>query len=324
MASLLQPDRNSKHNDNNSFKYKLDCQTLIDNHKKTNTNTDTNPDTQNWLHLVKQIEHDSPDYTLYNALLEKHKQIVVKIGPPKLENEYEIGKLLDTLKIPTFLGYICMFSCLDDFFTFKGKTEEEKAFLNSKRTSLCKKDGEQINILVMPYINNGTIDKYKWTKQNFDTLKNVIKHIVITILYSALTIGFIHTDAHLGNIMIQKTNRKIIKYGDFYELEIIGGIMPIIMDYDKAQIQGESVNLVLVYNDIRKLFNLLDAELKIKFNISKILDLIWTLTNKHISITTDLCNKLLYKIDSLEIYLDLNDIPSMPSFLLPVSSRNLK
>ncbi len=322
MASLLQPDRNSKHNDNNSFKYKLDCQTLIDNHKNTS------PDTENWLHLVKQIEHDSPDYilynALYNALLEKNKEIVVKIGPSKLQNEYEIGKLLDTLKIPTFLGYICMFSCLDDFYTFKGKNKEEKAFLNSKRTSLCKTDGEIINILVMPFINSGTIDKYKWTKHNFDILKNVIKHIVITMLYSALTIGFIHSDAHLGNIMIQKTNRKIIKYGDFYELEIIGGIMPIIMDYDKAQIQGGAVNLVLVYNDIGKLFGLLYSELKLKFNISKILDLIKTFTNKHISITKDVCTKLLYEIDSLTIYADLNDIPSMPNFLQSVSSRKLK
>lgn len=319
MASPLKPDRNSNHNNNNSFKYKLDCQTLIDNHKET----DTSPDTKDWLHLVKQIEHDSPDYILYNALLEKHKQIVVKIGPDKLQNEYEIGKLLDTLKLPTFLGYICMFSCLDDFYTFKGKTKEEKDFLNSKRTSLCKKEGEKINILVMPYINSGTIDKYKWTKQNFDILKNVIKHIVITILYSAISIGFIHTDAHLGNIMIQKTKRQIIKYGDFYEIEIIGGIMPIIMDYDKAIIQGETVNLPLVYNDINKLFNLLNAELKIKVNISRILDLIRTLTTKKILITKEVCDKLLYEIDSLEIYLDLNDMPPMPSFLQPVSSRKM-
>ena len=77
MASLLQSDRNSKHND--TFKYKLDCQTLIDNHKKTNTNTDTSSDTQNWLHLVKQIEYNSQDYTLYNSLLEKNKQIVVNL-----------------------------------------------------------------------------------------------------------------------------------------------------------------------------------------------------------------------------------------------------
>lgn len=73
MASLLKPDRNSKHNDNDSFKYKLDCQTLIDNHKNTELNT------ENWLHLVKQIEYDSPDYTLYNALLKKHKKIIVNL-----------------------------------------------------------------------------------------------------------------------------------------------------------------------------------------------------------------------------------------------------
>jgi len=319
MVEQLNSSRNSKHNNNNSFKYKLDCQTLIDKHKET----DTSPDTKDWLNLLKQIEHDSPDYTLYNALLEKHKQIVVKIGPDKLQNEYEIGKLLDTLKLPTFLGYMCMFSCLDNFYTFKGKSKEEKEFLNSKRTSLCKKDGEKITILVMPYINSGTIDKYTWTKQNFNILKNVIKHIVITILYSSVSIGFIHNDAHLGNIMIQKTKRKNIKYGEFYELEIIDGIMPIIMDYDKAIIKGDSFDLSLVYNDINKVFNLLNAELKIKFNISKILDLIKMLTTEKQLITNTVCNTLLYEIDRLSIYLDLNDIPPMPSFLKPVNSRKM-
>ena len=105
---LLSPSRNSKHNNNNSIKYKLDCQTIIDKSE--------NVDTKEWLNLEKQIEHDSEDYILYNALLEKNKQIVVKIGPEKLKYEYEIGKLLDTLKIPTFLEYICIFNCLDDFY----------------------------------------------------------------------------------------------------------------------------------------------------------------------------------------------------------------
>ena len=107
-ASILNPSRNSKHNNNNSIKYKLDCQNIIDKSE--------NSDTKDWLNLEKQIDHDSEEYTLYNALLEKNKQIVVKIGPEKLKYEYEIGNLLDTLKIPTFLGYICMFNCLDDFY----------------------------------------------------------------------------------------------------------------------------------------------------------------------------------------------------------------
>jgi hypothetical protein len=316
-ALLLNSSKNSKHNNNNSFKYKLDCQNIIDKSE--------NPDTKDWLYLEKQIEHDSPDYILYTALLEKHKQIVVKIGPEKLQNEYEIGKLLEVLKLPTFLRYNCIFSCFDDFYTFRGKTKAEKDFLNSKRTSLCKKEGEKINVLVMPYINSGTIDKYMWTVQNFDILKNVIKHIVISILYAAVSIGFIHTDAHLGNIMIHKTKRHSIKYGDFYNLEVIsgvsGGVMPIIMDYDKAIIQGEMVNVSLVYNDINKLFNLLNVELKIKFNISKLLDLFRILTINKIQITTELCTTILLEIDKLEIYLDLTQERELPDFLKPISSR---
>ena len=312
-ASILNPSRNSKHNNNNSMKYKLDCQNIIDKSE--------NSDTKDWLNLEKQIDHDSEEYTLYNALLEKNKQIVVKIGPEKLKYEYEIGNLLDTLKIPTFLGYICMFNCLDDFYKIKGKSKAEKIFINSKRSFLCKKEGEIINVLVMQYITNGSIDKYNWNKDNFIILKNVIKHIVISLLYSALMIGFIHTDAHLGNIMIQKTKRKNINYGDFYSLEIIGSIIPVIMDYDRAIIQKDAVDLALVYNDVRKVFSLLDTELKIKFNISKLLDLLRILIINKIRITKEVCNEILSEIDKLEIYLDLTQERELPDFLKPISSR---
>ena len=312
-ASILNPSRNSKHNNNNSIKYKLDCQNIIDKSE--------NSDTKDWLNLEKQIDHDSEEYTLYNALLEKNKQIVVKIGPEKLKYEYEIGNLLDTLKIPTFLGYICMFNCLDDFYKIKGKSKAEKIFINSKRSFLCKKEGEIINVLVMQYITNGSIDKYNWNKDNFIILKNVIKHIVISLLYSALMIGFIHTDAHLGNIMIQKTKRKNINYGDFYSLEIIGSIIPVIMDYDRAIIQKDAVDLALVYNDVRKVFSLLDTELKIKFNISKLLDLLRILIINKIRITKEVCNEILSEIDKLEIYLDLTQERELPDFLKPISSR---
>jgi len=310
---LLSPSRNSKHNNNNSIKYKLDCQTIIDKSE--------NVDTKEWLNLEKQIEHDSEDYILYNALLEKNKQIVVKIGPEKLKYEYEIGKLLDTLKIPTFLEYICIFNCLDDFYKMKGKSKDEKKFINSKRSFLCKKEGGIINVLVMPYINSGSIDKYNWTKDNFIILKNIIKHIVISILYSALKIGFIHTDAHLGNIMIQKTKRKTINYGDFYNLEVIGSIIPVIMDYDRALIQEEYIDLTLVYNDIRKVFSLLDTELKIKFNISKLLDLLRLLTINKTKITKEICDNILLEIDKLEIYLDLTLKREIPDFLKSINSR---
>ena len=314
VASLLKPSRISKHNNNNSVKYKLDCQNIIDKSE--------NSDTKDWLNLEQQIDHDSEDYTLYIGLLEKHKQIVVKIGPEKLKHEYEIGKLLDTLKIPTFLGYICMFKCFDDF-KLKSKTKDEAFAINSKRTYLCKKDGDIINVLIMQYIRYGPIDKYEWNKDNVKILKNVIKHIVISILYSALMLGFIHTDAHLGNIMLQKTKRQQINYGDFYSLDIIGGIIPVILDYDKAIIWTDTIDVSLVYNDVRKIFTLLDTELKIKFDISQILDKIITLTKNKTNITTEICDIILSEIDKLKIYLDLTQQRELPDFLKPVGTRKI-
>ena len=314
IASLLKRDnRFSNNNNSNTFKYKLECQDIIDKSE--------NPETKEWLHLLKQIEHDSEEYTLFNALFEKNKQIVIKIGPENLKNEYEIGKLLNTLNIPIFLGYICIFNCFDDFYKMKGKSKAEKQFINSKRTFLCKKEGDIINVLVMPYINSGSIDKYTWNKENFIILKNIIKHIVISILYSSLMIGFIHNDTHLGNIMIQKTKRKNINYGNFYSLELIGGIMPVIMDYDKAIIMKESIDLALVYNDIQKVFNLLNTELKIKIDFTKLLSLCILMIKQNTKITKDICNKILDEIDKLEIYLDLTQKREIPDFLNPLNTR---
>ena len=115
-ASLLKRDtRLSNNNNSNTYKYKLDCQNIIDKSE--------NSETKDWLILQNQIIHDSDEYTLFNALLEQNKQIVVKIGPEKLKNEFEIGKIIESLKIPTFLVYNCMFNCLDDFYKMDGKTQ---------------------------------------------------------------------------------------------------------------------------------------------------------------------------------------------------------
>jgi hypothetical protein len=298
-ASLLKRDtRLSNNNNSNTYKYKLDCQNIIDKSE--------NSETKDWLILQNQIIHDSDEYTLFNALLEQNKQIVVKIGPEKLKNEFEIGKIIESLKIPTFLVYNCMFNCLDDFYKMDGKTQIEKQKENTKRKYLCKKEGKQIYILVMPYINNGVFCNYIWNIDNFIILKNIIKHIFISIIYASLTIGFIHNDLHLNNIMIQKTKRKKINYGDFYSLDIIGGIIPIIMDYDKSIIYGESVNYSLVYNDLINVFNLLNTQLKIKINFTQILNLFILMIKKNEKITKEICDEIINKIDNLEIYLDLH------------------
>ena len=82
MATLLKPYRTSPHNNNNSFKYKLDCGVKIN---------PEDPDTKSWLELQSIIDHSDPEYKIFTGLLEKHKKIVVKIGSKSLEKEYIVN-----------------------------------------------------------------------------------------------------------------------------------------------------------------------------------------------------------------------------------------
>jgi hypothetical protein len=79
-ATLLSPNRLSLHNNEDSYKYKLDCQSRI--------NPD-NPETKEWLEIQSKINHIG-DVKLFNGILEKEKSIIVKIGTDELLNkEYD-------------------------------------------------------------------------------------------------------------------------------------------------------------------------------------------------------------------------------------------
>jgi len=283
MANRLYPTHNSRNH--NTFKYKLNCQEKIDSSK----------DTKEWLELFKIIPHDSPDYKLFHALLEKEKHIVVKIGPSILTKEFQIAKELETLKLSTFLHYYCKFQCLDDFNK-----------LNNSSKYLCKdSSGKEITILVMPDIDLGGIGKYKWNRTNFIILKNVIKHVIISLLYAYKKIGFIHKDLHLGNVLLKKTKRKEILYGELGSLELMG-ILPVIMDYDKSIIQRDSS--YLVHRDIEKFTTHLQADMEhIRINISNILNILSP--QKNILINKDSIKKLWEEVDKFTIRYLTSEIP---------------
>ena len=112
--------------------------------------------------------------------MDKRNNIVAKIGPTKLEEEYATAK---KLTLPTFISFNCIFKCLDDFSRLNNLTKE-----------VCKKDGESITVIIMPYMTEGRIDFWHWVRSNFDLMKNVIKHVSLTLIYSKNTLGFIHRD----------------------------------------------------------------------------------------------------------------------------------
>ena len=293
MANRLYPTHNSTNH--NTFKYKLNCQEKIDKY--------TDRDNKVWLELLSMIKHDSPDYKLFYALLEKGKHIVVKIGPSILEKEYIIAKELETLKLFTFLHYFCKFQCLDNFNK-----------LNNSSKYLCKESGDNITILVMPNIDLGDIGKYKWNRDNFNILKNIIKHIIISLLYAYKDIGFIHKDLHLGNILLKKTKRKEIIYGDLGNLELMG-ILPVIMDYDKSIIQRDSLNLV--YDDLERFINLLQSDMyDIRINCNNIINTLDKLLKENKNIK-DIILILFKEVDKITIRHFVSEAPPMPDFSKP-------
>lgn len=278
MASMLVSKTNSPHNNNNSIKYHIDCKARI---------TPDNPDTRDWLEITEQFDHDSPDYKVFRTILDKEKEVVAKLGPAKIREEYSIGAALNTLRLPTFLNYYCIFDCLDDFKS-----------LNKARRFFCKESGKPIHVLIMPYLKDGQIDKWSWKRSNFNQLKNMLKHITISMLFAAKHIGFTHRDAHLGNIMVKHTRRAGITYGDLGMIEL-QGMMPVIMDYDRSIVNPEL--FWLVYDDLKRVFGLISTETDIQMTTLSIQRSLLKMFTAKAPITDRVVEQLFKEIDELEI-----------------------
>ena len=287
--SLLRKNRINRNNDYNAYKYVIHCK-------------DNQEDTSDWLQIVSKMKTKDSDYKIFEGLVEKKDEIVAKVGSSdKLRDEYEISKLLNPLHLPTFLKPYCLFHCLDDIEN-----------LNEKTRTICKKDGNtKINVIIMPHYKLGELDKYKWNKDNFRILKNLLKHIVLSLCYAHKEIGFIHHDLHLGNILLYKTTRKQVSYGDFGILECMG-ILPVILDYDKSIIAKD--NYSLVYYDINRYINLCKSEISVKFDDNNISTTLYKYISKNTKITKSIIDNLLDNIDRFSYLFSVNDIPQMPNW----------
>ena len=278
---------------NNSYKLHLNCQSKIVE----------SPDTKDWLELEEKIDHSSADYHIYRGLLEKKKSIVAKVSRAgtNLRRDYEVGVALNTaLRLPTLLDYYCMFECLDHI-----------KELTPSRKSLCKPSGEPIQVILMPYVNGKPIHEWLWVQGNFGSLKNVIKHLVLTTLYAAATVGFVHKDIHTGNIMIKRTQRKEITYGDWGSLEL-EGVQPVLMDYDRSFINKEG--FFWVYDDLRGMFSKLSNTLNTRLTMGKIESSLGKLFTERAAIDKKVVDGILGLVDKIEIAYVASELPPMPKF----------
>jgi hypothetical protein len=272
-ANRLYSDRN---NNSNKFSITESC-------KKVSSDRNT----RDWLELESLFDHESPNFRIYKSLLEKRKTVVVKIGPAILEKEYTIGNTLKKLELPTFLIPYCIFTCNDKI-----------SDMNQHTKYICKGTGDRIYVILMPYIELGRIDKYTWNRTNFHILKSIFKHIFASLFYAAITVGFLHSDLHPGNVLLKKTTRKEISYGPFGTLSCVGGIIPILMDYDRAKI--DNTNIINTYNDIKKILTITETEIDPVFELShirRILEKMFSSGNLSPTAFQEICQA----IDSLSI-----------------------
>lgn len=291
MATRLYRNDGKQNVDCNTIKLKIDCKNRID----------SEPETKDWLELVSLFNHNSSDMVVYKALLDKHKYIVAKIGKFKLTPEYNIAKKLEVLKLPTFIHMSCIFSCLDDFSKLKKSAK-----------TVCSKEGKPVSVILMPFLGEGRIDEWSWKRSNFDLMKNVIKHIFLTAFYAKSTLGFIHRDLHLGNILLKKTQRKEISYGEYGTLEA-HCVIPVIMDFDKSAFV-ENYD-ALLYKDLSHFIGLMGNYCNVKFNTNIIQDYL-DKTLIAAPVSPAIYRTLSKHIDNLEIRKVDSEMPPLPNFLL--------
>ena len=143
------------------------------------------------------------------SITQNNRNIVVKIGKVNrtIEKEFYIGKQLEEEKLTGFINYICLFNCYDNTYdNIEGKK-------NLEPFCSAKKEEENLKtVLIMPYINEGSIRTFKWNNDKYDALKSIISQTIMSVFTAYQLFGFVHNDLHLDNILIKKTKKETFNY----------------------------------------------------------------------------------------------------------------
>lgn len=166
--------------------------------------------------ILERVMNTNDDITILKSIIEdkniisKQKHIVIKIGKVNkiIENEFMIGKFLEKNNIPGFIKYTCLFKCFDDIY--------HKIDMNNiKLLSPCnaKKENENIkNVLIMPFIEEGSIRSFKWNTDKYEALKSIIQQTIMSFFMAYQLYGLLYNDIHLDNFLIKKTKKETINY----------------------------------------------------------------------------------------------------------------
>jgi serine/threonine protein kinase len=234
-ASSLNVRSSNRNHSINSNKFIVSCQDRI---------TPASPTTNEWLTVIGSLKKTNQrDLSrVLKGILERRNMVAIKISSSQtLHKEYVISSLLKD--IPGFMQPYCFFQCNDEF------TEHP-----SQRSSLCKGPGTSMNILVMPYLEEGSMREFNWLI-NPALLHSCLMQFVCSLMQAYESKGIIHSDTHLDNVLLKKTSRSEVEYRLNNNIVRIptNGYLIVIMDFEMsfnevASNRGRSIDQV--YNDL--------------------------------------------------------------------------
>lgn len=198
---------------NATQKFLLPCQKKVDSFSSKNT--------KEWLQIRNKLVEKAP---VLQGILTSNKDVVVKYGTPDLmTNEYTISETLYKNKIPNMMKYYCSFKCIDDI-----STVVQKGYLCGTDT------GTETAYIIMPFYVLGDMNKYVWNRGSFGLLKSVLTQICYSVLYASQTCGFVHNDLHMFNVLLRKTKKTHLVYGNItLQIECLYAM---IMDFERSKV----------------------------------------------------------------------------------------
>jgi thiamine kinase-like enzyme len=201
--------------------------------------------------IIKNVIQNKNEMTILQSVIndksitQNNRHIVVKIGKVNktIEKEFNIGKKLENEKLTGFINYICLFNCYDNTYN-NLKVDIEKNNNNIDPLCFAKKKEENLKtVLIMPYINEGSIKNFKWNKEKYDALKSVILQTIMSVFTAYQLCGFLHNDLHLDNILVKKTKKETFNYKFKNEKDKVieinikaDGYKIVIMDFESSMI----------------------------------------------------------------------------------------
>ena len=186
----------------------------------------------------------------------KYRHIVVKIDRADKTNrkEYDIGERMYRSRIPGFMRYICIFPCYDT----------NPHDISGRICQAEKKESNKKDVLVMPYLSEGSIEQYVWDESKLPILKCLLMQTVMSTLVAYTTLRFIHVDLHLGNILIQKTKKTEIDYvigTDQYSIPTMGYKITI-ADFGNSMLPVQDKDQRYYWFDLLNVFSRVNLDLK--------------------------------------------------------------